>query len=315
MAGQRSKPTERVVRLLEALQASPREPMRFADLTRAGDLSQATCHAILLTLADAGYVVRDDDTRAYSLGPALVALGQAATASFPEVRACSGELARLASSTGLAVSAARVIDGAITVVEVVGSGRGELPIRPGTSVPCAPPFGAIHVAWEGSDAVDAWIARASSPTLSVERLRAVLDDHRRTHVAVAPYTQTSARLREALGDLATDSLSREVRDRTLELLAAIDELDYTSDALAAAERLPVNTVTAPVFDRHARVSFAAAVHVADRAASVARIESMAAHLRAATDEMTDVIGGRRPIGPESAAATPPSAAVLTGGSR
>ncbi|MEX2255086.1 MAG: helix-turn-helix domain-containing protein [Acidimicrobiia bacterium] len=295
MPGQRSNPTERVVRVLETLRAHPGDGMRFAELARAGELSQGTCHAILLTLTDAGYVVRDDATRAYTLGPALVALGAAASASFPEVRAAAPDLAALAAGTGFAVSAARVVDGAITVLDVVGAGRDELPIREGTRVPFAPPFGAIHVAWDGDDAIDAWIGRAPRPTLTPDRLRAVIDDHRRTHVAVAPYTHSSVRLREALGELAIDALASDVRERTLDLLAAIDELDYTADVLAGADRLPVNTLTAPVFGHDGCTSFAVALHVADPDLPATRIRALATELRAATERMTDLAGGRVPV--------------------
>jgi DNA-binding IclR family transcriptional regulator len=298
MPGQRSNPTERVVRLLETLRVHTGSTtengstgLRFADLARAGGVSQATCHSILLTLADAGYVVRDAETRTYTLGPALVALGAAATASFPEVRAARPELVLLSDGTGLPVSAARVVDGAITVVDIVGGDRATLHLREGTRVPCAPPFGAIHVAWEPPDVIDAWIARASSPTLTPERLRAVVADHRRTHVAVAPYTSSSARLRDALGELAVDALAHDVRERTLELLAAIDELDYTSDVLADAEHLPVNTLTSPVFDRDGHVAFAVALHVADRALATTRLRELVSELRTATDRMTSIIGG------------------------
>jgi DNA-binding IclR family transcriptional regulator len=309
MAGQRSKPTERVVRVLETLGAHAGEGLRFADLARAGDVSQATCHAILLTLSDAGYVVRDPDTRTYSLGPALVALGSAARASFPEIRAARDHLELLAATTGCAVSAAYVVDGAITVVELVGGDRGALPIREGTRVPFAPPFGAIHAAWEPEAVIDAWIARASSTTLTPERLHAVVADHLRTHVAVAPYTQSSARLREALGELAVDALARDVRDRTLELLAAIDDLDYTSDVLARADRLAVNTLTAPVFDHDARVAFAVALHLAAPELAVSRIRELAAELRTATEQMTSTIGG---MVPEATTDTVAPAAVLIG---
>jgi DNA-binding IclR family transcriptional regulator len=325
MPGQRSNPTERVVRLLDTLRAHPGEAMRFADLARAGDLSQATCHAILLTLTDAGYVVRDAETRAYTLGPALVALGAAARASFPEVRAAATDLEALAASTRLPVSAARVVDDAITVLDVVGPDRDTLPIHEGTRVPCAPPFGAIHVAWDGDAAIDAWIARAPRPTLTAARLRAVVDDHRRTHVAIAPYTQSSAQLRAALGELAIDALADDVRERTLELLAAIDELDYTSAALADRELLAVNTLTAPVFDHRGRVAFAVALHVADAALTVARLHVLTAELRRATEAMTDRIGGQLPhddaapdaasdsaIGPSDTPSTRSSAATDRG---
>jgi DNA-binding IclR family transcriptional regulator len=311
MPGQRSNPTERVVRVLETLRAHEGTGLRFADLARAGDVSQATCHSILLTLADAGYVVRDTETRTYTLGPALVALGAAAAASFPEVRAARPELALLSAATGAPVSAASVVDGAITVVDIVGDDRGTLHIREGTRVPCAPPFGAIHVAWESPDVIDAWIARAPSPTLTPDRLRAVVADHRRTHVAVAPYTRSSARLRDALGELAVDALAHDVRERTMELLAAIDELDYTSDVLADARHLPVNTLTSPVFDHDGQVAFAVALHVADPDLPVTRLRELATELRTSTARMTTAVGGHVPD--EPSATVPASAgAVLIG---
>jgi len=320
MPGQRSKPTERIVRLLETLRAGSGTGsgggLRFADLVREADLSQATCHAILLTLSDAGYVVRDAETRTFSLGPALVALGAAASESFPEVRAAGAHLANLSARTRLPCSAARVVDDSITVLAVVGTAGFELPIREGTRVPFAPPFGAIHVAWSGDVAVEAWIARAPRPTLTPDRLRGVIEDHRRTHVAVAPYTHSSARLREALGELAVDALARDVRERTLELLAAIDELDYTSDALERADHLPVNTVTAPVFDASGKTSFAVALHVADPELPVPTIRMLGAELRAATEAITAAVGGRLPDGTTEEPHTPAGhrrAGVLTGG--
>lgn len=297
MPSRQSKPTERVVRVLELLGAHPRTGLRFSDLAREGGLSQATCHAILSTLTDAGFVVRDAETLTYTLGPALVGLGLAASESYAEVRAAHDELEALAARTGLPVSAATVVDDCIAVIDVVtGDGRPS-PIRIGTSVPFAPPFGAIHVAWSGPEAVDAWIARAPRETLTPTRLRAVLADHRATHLAIAPYTATSNELRAALGALATDALAADVRERTLDLLSAIDELDYTSDALEGVPSLAVNTLTAPVFDVSGRTEYAVAIHVGAPDVTVERIEALGVELRAVTDRLTDSIGGTRPSSP------------------
>ena len=137
---------------------------------------------------------------------------------------------------------------------------------------------------------------APSATFTPDRLRAVVADHRRTHVAVAPYTRSSERLRDALGELAVDALARDVRERTLELLAAIDELDYTSDVLADAEHLPVNTLTSPVFDHDGRVAYAVALHVADPDLAVTRVDDArggAAH-RHGEDVHTSCVDRRGP---------------------
>ena len=135
--------------------------------------------------------------------------------------------------------AAKVVDDAITVVAVAGAAAVDDPIRPGTRVPFVPPFGAIHVAWSSPHDVEQWIRRAPSPVFTAARLHEVVDDHRKTRFAVAPYTPASARLRELLGELAADGMPDDVRARTVELLGAIDRLDYTSDDLDRGEPLPV----------------------------------------------------------------------------
>jgi DNA-binding IclR family transcriptional regulator len=214
--------------------------------------------------------------------------------AFPEVQLTRVELDALASETGLRCHAAKVVDDAITVVAVAGAADVDDPIRPGTRIPFAPPFGAIHVAWSSPHIVEQWIKRAPSPSFTAARLHEVVSDHRRTRVAVAPYTPASARLRELLGELAADEVPDDVRDRTIELLGAIDRLDYTSDDLTGSDDLPVNTLTAPVFDRHGKVAFAVGLHVAEPEFAADRIEALASALVAAADRMTDAIGGRIP---------------------
>jgi DNA-binding IclR family transcriptional regulator len=98
----------------------------------------------------------------------------------------------------------------------------------------------------------------------------------------------------------------------LELLAAIDELDYTSDVLAAADHVPVNTLTAPVFDREGRVAFAVALHLAEPELAVTRVEELTAALRSATERMTHTIGGHLPDRTPTTAAAPARTAALIG---
>ncbi|MEX0664685.1 MAG: helix-turn-helix domain-containing protein [Acidimicrobiia bacterium] len=291
---QSSAPTARVLRVLEALRLHAHEGLRYAELAQAADVSQATCHAILATLTDAGYVVRDPSSKTYSLGPALLGLGDAAARSFPEIRLARAELDALATETGLRCHVAKVVDDAITVVAVAGAAAADDPIRPGTRVPFVPPFGAIHVAWSSVHDIEQWIRHAPSRVFTAARLREVVEDHRRTRCAVAPYTPASARLRELLGELASDGVPDHVRARTVELLSAIDRLDYTSDDLHTDEPLSVNTITAAVFDHHAKVAFAVGLHVAEPALAASAVERLSHALVGAADRMTDAIGGRIP---------------------
>lgn len=291
---QGSAPTARVVRVLESLRVRAGDGLRYAELADDADVSPATCHAILTTLVDAGFVVRDASSKAYLLGPAVVGLGDAAVRSFPEVGAARAELEALTNRTGLSWSVGKVVGDAITIVAVAGDTPVDEPIRPGTRLPFAPPFGAIHVAWSPPATIEEWLARAPGRTFSEQELMAVLDDHRRSRFAVAPYTPVSSRLRELLGELASDDVSDDVRDRTFGLLAAIDRLDYRDEQLRNGGSLPVNAITAPVFDAEGAVSFAVALHVASPDVKVSRVRSLARDLVDSVDRVTDSIGGHVP---------------------
>jgi DNA-binding IclR family transcriptional regulator len=288
---QRSNPAERVVRVLEALRAHPDDGLRFAEVARAASVSQATCHAILASLTDAGYVAREEATKAYSLGPALVPLAAGASRTLRVGRVILPALDELAARIGLACSVAEGVGDAITLVAVAAPSGVDPLFRVGTSVPFAPPYGAIHVAWSEPAAIDAWIARAANPALTPTRLRAVVDDHRRSQVAVAPYTPAREGVRAALAELASDEQAGELRARTLDLLATIDRLDYTSNELTGTDPLPVHTITAPVFDARdsgngRRVAFAVGVQVADPALPMLRLRELITELRHATEDMT-----------------------------
>jgi DNA-binding IclR family transcriptional regulator len=291
---QGSAPTARVVRVLESLRVRAGAGLRYAELAEDAGVSQATCHAILTTLTDAGYVVRDASSKSYLLGPAVAGLAEAAARSFPEVAVARDELDELAARTGLSWSVGKVVGDVITIVAVADEVHDDDPIRPGTRIPFVPPFGAIHVAWSAPPVVDQWVARATAKAFSHDELRAVLDDHRRTRFAVAPYTPASAQLRDLLGELATDAVSDEVRDRTFGLLAAIDRLDYRRSEYQDGGSLSVNAITAPVFDDSGAVSFAVALHVASPEVEARRVRALASDLVESVDRVTASIGGRIP---------------------
>ena len=78
-----SPPTERVVATMALLAERPDASLSLAELTRRLDVNKSTGHAILTSLAAAGWVLRDPTRKTYRLGPAMVALGRQAGASFP----------------------------------------------------------------------------------------------------------------------------------------------------------------------------------------------------------------------------------------
>ena len=63
-----SPPTERVVAVMGLLGSSPARQFSLAEICRSLDISRATGHAILTTLAAHDWVARDPTTAGYALG-------------------------------------------------------------------------------------------------------------------------------------------------------------------------------------------------------------------------------------------------------
>src|SRR4051794_5405754 len=76
-----SPPTQGVLAVLEYLQGNVASSLTVSELAKRVGISQATCHSIVIQLADAGYLLRAPRTKRYRLGPKLVGLGRAAERS------------------------------------------------------------------------------------------------------------------------------------------------------------------------------------------------------------------------------------------
>ncbi|MGY1938758.1 helix-turn-helix domain-containing protein [Nocardia gipuzkoensis] len=77
MRGAVSAPTARVVDIIELLSRPGSERLRYSDIARELDLTQATTHAILKTLCDRGRVSRDPAVKTFALGPGLAPVAAA----------------------------------------------------------------------------------------------------------------------------------------------------------------------------------------------------------------------------------------------
>ena len=105
-----SPPTERVVATMALLAERPDAALSLAELTRRLGVNKSTGHAILTSFAAAGWVLRDPTRKTYRLGPAMVALGRQAGASFPALdfaRAALVDLSREFAATCAALGRGR----------------------------------------------------------------------------------------------------------------------------------------------------------------------------------------------------------------
>src|SRR5690625_423293 len=157
-SGRASPPTARGLAVLEFLAAHPGEQFGLSELARRLQVSKPTCLGIVTTLTRTGYLVRDADAKTYRLGPALIALGRAAQESMRITPAARGELQRLCARFSSTAALSAVVDGRITVLELVSAPGVPEPARVGQSYPFAPPVGLMYVLWD-DPALRDWLAR------------------------------------------------------------------------------------------------------------------------------------------------------------
>jgi len=278
------------------LAARPGRPLTAAELAREVDITRTTCHSLLMTLADAGYLVRDPRSKAYTLGPALIGLGRAARRSFPSIQLARGELERLHRRTGMASTATAVVGGDIIVIDRVGEEDDVAATRRGQRTPLAAPFGALHVAWSGREEVASWVDRTTEELTDqryaeYDRLLAAI---RRQRYTVSPLDEAGILLRGRLLELAADVASDDLRTMALALASALRSRDYLPDELAPGRQVGVDTVAAPVFDAGARPDFVVALQVQRDQVSTDEVAALASDLLDATRRMTRLVGGGEP---------------------
>jgi len=260
LRGANSAPTERVLDVVELLSRPGDHPMRFSDVVRELDLSQATAHAILKTLSDRGWVTRDPTTKAFSPGPALTVMAARLDAARPLAVAARDAVRRLAESTGMPASVLERGGDQLVITAFEHLESSSNAVIPTERIPYAPPFGIAFAAWDTPAEQKAWVERgaAGNPSL-VERLHGVLAHTRERGYDVDWMTPALAQAAHAIGTLTGDAVPHNLR-------SVIDQLrvEFTSANVLPDEHTsgahPVATISAPVLDASGHVEVILAVH-------------------------------------------------------
>ncbi len=120
-----------VLRLMEYL-AGSRERRGVTEVARALGISKPRAHRHLRALVLRGYACQDPHSEGYEIGVKLLALGESVRDRFDVAGAIRPVMGPLREATGLAVTASALIEGAVTVVEMLqGRTLIEFGIRPG----------------------------------------------------------------------------------------------------------------------------------------------------------------------------------------
>jgi DNA-binding IclR family transcriptional regulator len=293
-AARRSPPTERVVRILAHLAASPRRSYGLSELARALGLGKATCLAILNELTIAGFVVREPTAKTYSLGAEAVLLGYAAQDAAPALQAARAAADTLAAELGLGCTVSTVIDDVHVVLARSGPREDSDPtVRVGQRFPFAPPWGTANVAWDTDAAVAAWLAKAPVVPVEIDRdhLRDVVDDARRRGHLVEVATDAGRQLNAALAHLS--DVEDRVVDLVLQVTSSLGYREYLLEDVVADHTYDVTMLGAPTYDRAGRQELLVALF-GFRHLRGDELRGFLDRLREAAATVTRTVGGRDP---------------------
>ena len=277
MRGASSAPTARVLDVVELLSLPGNRQMRFSDVVRELELSQATAHAILKTLTDRGWVDRDPVAKTFSLGPALALIGARLDAARPLAHLARDAARRLASAVEVPASVIERAGDDLVITAFEQPRGGAIPASPNERIPYTAPFGVAFAAWDTPDAQRAWIQRAAADDAALtRRLSDVLADTRKRGYDVDWMTPALAQAAHAIGSLSGHALPVNMRSIIDQLRVEFTSVAVTTDKGTRAPR-PVATISAPVLDKGGHIQLVLGIHPV-RPMTMAEIRSAAGPL-------------------------------------
>lgn len=293
----------RVVEVMNFLAAHPTESFTLSEIASSLGLSNGSAHRVLTTLAEARYLSRHPRHKTYSLGMALVAIGQAALAQHRYVDVARQEMAQLAAQLNVKCLATTVVDNELLILANEGMPQTyDPPHLVGERRPFIPPLGMGHVAWADQVVQDEYLSRtpAAVNEQGYERLVHSLKVMRERGYGIAGSGPAIRALRQftslPVGNQADEAYWSGLRQLLSDLtVGEIQILDLAEVGLEG-----VSYITAPVFGPDGGVALELSLSGMRTDIPRAEIERVIDALRNATLRITHQIHGRMPALPATA---------------
>ena len=292
-----SNPTSRVLDVITLLAAHPTEDFSLAEIARQLDMSKASAHRLLVTMADADFLARNVKHKTYSLGMGLLAVGQAALQKYRGLDVARTEMAKLSVELNIQCSATGVIGGDLMILAREGIPQSHEGLnRVGERRPMIPPMGTCHIAW-GEDGVVApymaFAAKCMSPD-NYDWLKESLGLIRRRGYSLSSFGPASRRLRQAtvvpVGRNRDGPQWAMICEVMGELSRNEIQLPHASDMDAAG----IGRIVAPVFSSDGAVVFQLVLSGLPNNLTPRKLERFIERLSATAASVTSQINGRVP---------------------
>lgn len=248
----------RSVDVIDFLAAFPGRSFTLSEIARAAKINIASCHAVLSTLVERGYLARRADQRTYCLGPALVAVGEAALKSQPLVARAKEAAAALFGEFGVPVLLSAVVGpeilGVVSIADAAGRGPG---LRVGERMPLVAPVGAAFLAWSSDEAIEAWLDRSASPRNErlADEWRGALALTRQRGFQLLLRLADSPNIASLMAEMATGRGLSSYKDEAISLINSLEGSLSQSDVILPDALYDISLIAAPIFDQNGEAAF------------------------------------------------------------
>lgn len=294
--------SQRIVRLINFFAAHPSESFTLSELVDQLSLSAGSAHRMLKSLTDARYLARHPKHKTYSLGLALVAIGQAALERHPAVNFARAEMAKLTAELDLQCVATALVGDELMSLAKTGDTPADQGIRHvGERRPFVPPLGLGHVAWSTPERIDAYLAKIASRSARRDaemraHMRKSLSAIRSRGYALAANGPAMKSVWQVIWEYATHFENERYWAQMHRLLGALsnDELQLLSLDQAGSLRLAY--LSAPVFSPAGEVLLSISLSGFTRKLDARAVTRLAERVCAAAANVTNASHGRMPRG-------------------
>lgn len=296
-----SQPTARALSILDLLMANPRQAFGLTEMTRRLNLNKATCHAILTTMSNYGFLVQHPKTKAYRLGPSIIAAGHAAFAQFPVLEYARPELDVLQNELGIGFAVNGRSKMHLVLLALYGkSATLKDSFQLGLRLPNTAPVAACFTAFSPADQLEAWLTRGHESRGGYherldQKLRVALIAIRARGYEVTLRTDAEAELTAQLSHINTSWSLTELEDITNKYQYDLCDQHYHLDRIDPKVRYNISGISVPVFVYQEVPVMCFVAGSFDKPILGSQIEEIAARIQKSADRVTALASGRETI--------------------
>lgn len=287
-----SQPTARALAILDLLMANPNQAFGLTEMTRRLNLNKATCHAILTTMANYGFLVQHPKTKAYRLGPSIIAAGNAAFAQFPVLEYARPELEALQQELDVGFAVTGRSKQHMVLLALYGKAQPLIDsFQLGLRLPNVGPVAACFTAFSPAKHLESWLTRAHDSRGGYDekldqKLRVALIAIRARGYEVTLKTKAEAELTRELARIHSSWSLTELEDVANRYQQNLCDEYFHLDRVDPKARYDVSTISVPVFIENKLPVVCFVAGSFNGPVSGARIEEIAARMKESADRMS-----------------------------